>query len=243
MQLSLQFAAAFVVLSIAWPYFLIRNEALPWPHTAWAIGAAGLLIAIVTRQAWWWRVIHALFAPLAATVAALGVDPGWFLLAFILLLLVYRGALTGQIPLYLSNRATAAALAELIAEHQGQRFVDLGAGVGSVVNALARQYPDLHVSGVENAPATWLVGYLRTLARRNCDWRWGDLWRTDLARYDVVYAFLSPAPMAALWAKVEREMKPGSVFVSNSFPFPGRDPDAIIEVDDVRQTLLYCYQR
>lgn len=241
-QLAVQCAAAFVVLSLAWPYFIIRNEPLPWPATALAIGACALLIASLTRQPWWWRLIHALFAPLAAGVAALAIDPGWFLLAFVLMLLVYRGAISGQIPLFLSNAATAAALAKLVPAGSGQRFIDLGAGLGSVTRTLAKARPELQVSGVENAPATWLIGYLRTRGLANCTWNWGDLWRTDLARYEVAYAFLSPAPMAALWAKAQREMPPGSLLVSNSFPVPGRDADATIAVDDARQTRLYCYR-
>ena len=242
-QLALQLAAAFAVLSFAWPYFLIRNEPLPWLPTAFAIGGVALLAAWVSRQPWWWRLIHAAFAPLAAGVATLGIDPGWFLVAFRAMLLVYRGAITGQVPLYLSNRTTADALAQLIPTHHGARFIDLGAGVGSVVCRLARLRPDAHLVGVENAPATWLIGRLRTRPLGNCEWRWKDLWRTDLAAFDVVYAFLSPAPMAELWRKVEREMRPGSVFVSNSFAVPGRDPDSTIELDDARHTRLYCYRR
>lgn len=241
-QLTLQFAAAFVVLSLAWPYFGIRNEILPWPATALAIGGVALLIASLTRQPWWWRLIHALFAPLAWGVATLGIAPGWFLLTFVLLLLVYRGAVTGQIPLFLSNRASAAALTKLMPERPGLRFIDLGAGIGSVVRPLAKARPEARLTGVENAPATWLVGYLRTAGLANCDWRWGDIWRVDLAPYDVVYAFLSPAPMAELWAKAQREMAPGSLLVSNSFPVPQIEPESVIEIDDVRQTQLYCYR-
>lgn len=240
-QLTLQAAAAFVVLSLAWPYFGIRNEALPWPQTAFAIGGVALLIASLTRQPWWWRLIHALFAPLAWGAVALAIDPGWFLLTFILMLLIYRGAVTGRIPLYLSNGATADALAQLIGERQGRRFIDLGAGVGSVLRPLARARPEVHFAGVENAPATWLIGYLRTAGLSNCSWRWGDFWRVDLAPYDIVYAFLSPAPMPELWAKIEREMVPGGLFVSNSFPVPGLEADHIVDLDDGRQTRLYCY--
>lgn len=242
-QLALQCAALIVVLSLAWPYFGLRNEPLPWPETALAIGAVALLIASFTHQAWWWRVIHALFAPLACAVAALSLDPGWFLLAFILLWVVYRGALGGQIPLYLTNRHTADALAELTADYAAMRFVDLGAGVGSVLCPLSRARPEARFSGVENAPASWLIGYLRTLPLANCQWHWGDLWQEKLASYDVVYAFLSPAAMPDLWAKVEREMPAGALFISNSFAVPGAAASHIVEVGDARQTRLYCYRR
>ncbi len=242
-QLALQCAALILVLSLAWPYFGLRGETLPWPETALAIGAVALLIASLTHQPWWWRVIHALFAPLACAVAALTIDPGWFLLAFILLWVVYRGALGGQVPLYLTNHQTAKALAELTTNLAGMRFVDLGAGVGSVLGSLAKARPDAQFFGVENAPASWLIGYLRTLPRSNCQWHWGDLWQEKLAQYDVVYAFLSPAAMPGLWAKIEDEMRAGSLFISNSFAVPGAVVSQIIEVGDARQTQLYCYRR
>lgn len=241
-QLALQFAAAFAVLSLAWPYYGLRDELLPWPTTALLIGSSALLIATLTRQPWWWRVIHALFAPLAWGVAQLAIDPGWFLLTFILLLLVYRGALSGQVPLYLSNAETAAALAELTADRTNMRFLDLGAGIGSIVRPLAQARPDAHVSGIENAPATWLLGYLRTADLANCAWHWGDIWQAELANYNVVYAFLSPAPMPALWEKIQSEMRPGSLFISNSFAVPDISVSIIIDVDDARQSRLYCYQ-
>ena len=241
-QLALQMAAVFVVLSLAWPYYAIRGEELPWPQTAVAIAGIAVFLARLTRQPWWWRIIHAFFAPLAWCVSSLAIDPRWFLFAFLLLLLVYRGALTGQIPLYLSSRASAAALLDLTADCRDLHFLDLGAGIGSVLIPLARARPDAHFTGVENAPATWLAGRLRTARLSNCEWRWGDIWRCDLHAYDVVYAFLSPSPMAALWQKAKREMRPGTLFVSNHFAVPDVEASSVVEVADGRQTLLYCYR-
>lgn len=241
-QLALQGAAVILVLSIAWPYYGFQAEAMPWLETSLAIGAAALLFATLSRQPWWWRIMHAAFMPLAWFTHTLAIEPGWFLLAAILLLLVYRGALTGQVPLYLSNRQTVAALAELLTRRSPVCFLDLGAGIGSTTVPLADQLPDSHFTGYENAPLTWLTGFLLSRGRPNIRWRWDDLWQANLGEYDVVYAFLSPAPMPRLWEKVSAEMKPGSLFVSNSFPVPGRVPDQVIEVDCSPPRPLYCYQ-
>ena len=170
-QLALQCAAAFAVLSLAWPYYGLRAEALPWPQTALAIGGVALIAAAATRQPWWWWVIHASFAPLAWYISGLGIGPGWFLLGFVVILLVYRGALSGQVPVYLSNRDTANALAGLLPEQPGARFVDLGAGIGSVLCPLARARLDAQFTGVENAPLVWLTGYLRMRGLAGCTWR------------------------------------------------------------------------
>lgn len=241
-QFALQGAAVILVLSIAWPYFGWTAEAMPWLQTCLAIGGVALVFATLSRQPWWWRIIHAGFMPLVWLTHSLAVDPGWFLLAFVLLLLVYRGALSGQVPLYLSNKQTVAALAELLAERESPRFLDLGAGLGSTTVPLADLLPDGHFTGYENAPLTWLFGRLFSVGRDNISWRWEDLWQAKLAEYDVVYAFLSPTPMPDLWAKVQAEMQPGSLFISNSFPVPGVTPQRIIEVDCQPPRPLYCYQ-
>jgi hypothetical protein len=173
-QLALQFAAVMAVLSLAWPYYGVKDEPLPWPEVSAAIGITALLLASFTRQPWWWRLIHGAFAPLAWAVALLEIDPGWFLLAALILMLVYRGALSGQIPLYLSNRETARTLADLLPKTSGLRCADLGAGLGSMLRPLAAARPDAHFVGVENAPLTWLGGKLLALRHANCEWRWGD---------------------------------------------------------------------
>lgn len=242
-QFALQGAAVILVLSIAWPYYGWGFSELPWPQLSAAIGGVALLFATVSRQPWWWRAIHAVFMPLAWAVQQLAIDPGWFLLAAIVLLLVYRGALSGQVPLYLSNRETVAALGELLEARGPCRFLDLGSGVGSTVVPLADTLPEHHFTGVENAPLTWLAGRLLGLGRPNLVCRWADLWQVDLGEYDVVYAFLSPAPMPGLWEKVEREMRPGSLFVSNSFPVPGVVPGQVVDVPCTPARPLYCYPR
>ena len=241
-QLALQGAAAIAILSLAWPYFGLRAQALPWPETALAIGTAAFVFARISRQPVWWQIIHASFAPAAWAVSLLNLAPGWFLLAFILLWIVFRGAATGQIPLYLTNATTVETLAVLLRTHAGARFVDLGAGVGSTVIPLSRALPHMQFTGIEDAPASWGIGWIRTREIANLRWLMSNLWQAPLEEYDVVYAFLSPAPMPELWEKVRHEMKPGGLFISNSFPIPKVEPDDIIELEDGRRTHLYCYR-
>jgi SAM-dependent methyltransferase len=241
-QLAIQAAAAFVALGVVWPYCLFRQQALPWLESSLLIGALAFLFACLTRQPGWWRIIHAAFAPAAVLASGLGIAPEWYLAAFVLMFLVYRGALTSRVPLYLSSHEAARALAGLLADEPAGRVIDLGAGTGSVVCALAAMRRDIEVSGVENSPLPWAIGFLRTAGRSNCRWTLGSLWKVPLAEYGVIYAFLSPAPMRSLWRKVKDEMRPGSLFVSNSFRVPDVEATAEIDVDDARGTRLYCYR-
>ena len=58
-----------------------------------------------------------------------------------------------------------------------------------------------------------------------------------MAEFGVVYCFLSPQPMAELWRKARAELRPGALFISNSFAVPGVSPDFTVEVGG-RQRLL-----
>jgi hypothetical protein len=242
-QLALQAAAAFAVLSLAWPYYGIKNLPLPWPWVALSIGGVALVFSVIIRLPWWWRVIHAGFAPMAWLISIQGIPPAWFLFAFFLLLLIYRGAASGQIPLYFSNLITTQALIDLIPQSAEIRFVDLGAGIGSTLQPLSKARKNALITGLEIAPAPWLIALIRSLGRPNCTVRMADFWKEDLADYDVVYAFLSPVPMTDLWDKVQQEMRPGGLFISNTFAVPGVSASSVVEVQDARQTKLYCYQR
>lgn len=226
-QLALQAAALLLVLSLAWPFHVVTATPLDWRLTALAVGGAAFVMSALSRQPWWWRTIHLVFAPLAWAVAQLAIDPGWFLLAFFVLLLAYRGALSGQVPLYFSGDAAVEAIAELIEERRIRRFLDLGGGIGSIVVPLARRFPEVRFVAVENSVLPWLFGWLRTRGLRNCEWRWQDLWATELRPFDLVYAFLSPAPMPRLGTRVALDMRPDSLFLSNSFEIPGRAPSFV----------------
>lgn len=158
------------------------------------------------------------------------------------LLLVFGGGVLTRVPLYNSNRAAWEELLGLLPEGL-VRFVDLGAGLGGPLAFLARIRPDGFFLGVEASPLTFTLAWLRTLpVRGNCKVLWGSLWNQDLSGFEVVYAFLSPAPMAEVWAKVEREMRPGTLFVSHTFEVPGVEPDERIPLPGRSDACLLVYR-
>ena len=120
------------------------------------------------------------------------------------------------------------------------RIIDLGCGLGSVVTAIKRARPDCECYGVELAWLPYLVSRWRAAAS-GCHVERRDLMAVDLSGYDVVYAFLSPAPMPALWAKARREMRPGSRFVSLAFDVPGVPADQVIRVGSRDRHALHVW--
>lgn len=200
---------------------------------------AGLALGL----AWWWLPINLLFAPAVIMQLSSGASPSWYLAAFLLLLLVYGGVARSGVPLYLSSRRAWRAVAAHLPEQPGFRFVDLGSGLGGVVAHLGRRRPDGDFLGIEAAPLPFALGWLRARATgRNCRIEWGSFWALDLAQADVVYAYLSPRPMSEVWRKVYAEMRPGTLFISNTFAVPGIAPSEILQLDDLHRSKLYVYR-
>lgn len=223
-------------------FYFIMPEILRYPLLAALVqGASASMASYRLRAPKWWQAIHLVFLPLVVGANALALPPGVWLVGFGLLLLVFWRTDKSRVPLYLTNATTAGALAQLIPP--GPNFVlDIGCGDGGLLRRLARTRPDCEFVGIEHAPLTWLWARLRASGRPNLHIRYGDFWKQPLAAYDLVYAFLSPVPMADLWTKAKEEMRPGSLLVSNSFPIPDLTPEQVIEVADRRQSQLHCYR-
>lgn len=189
----------------------------------------------------WWLAIHLGFMPLVVLASGLGLQPAWYLAAFLLLLLIFWRTDRSRVPLYLSNRQTTEAVAGLLPEWPCQA-IDLGCGNGALLRTLARRRPDCRFVGIEHAPLPWFWARLASVGLANCRIHYGDFWKQPLQDFALVYAFLSPAPMTRLWAKAEAEMKPGALLVSNSFAVPDVPATATLLVGDRRGTHLLCYR-
>jgi len=207
--------------------------------------AQGVVAALASRTlqqpAWWWPM-HLLFFPAVLMASTLHLPSELYLAAFILLMLVFWGTVKGDVPLFLSSPAVVEAVAEIADNERARRFADLGAGVGSVAVPLAKHFPLLAVEAWERAPLPWIVTVLRGRNLPNLAVHRRSFWECDLSDYDVVFAFLSPAPMPELAEKVRREMRVGTLLISSSFPVPGWTPETELEIEDRRKTVLYCYR-
>ncbi|MBL6934802.1 MAG: class I SAM-dependent methyltransferase [Alphaproteobacteria bacterium] len=250
--LMAQLISAVLVLAIAWS--LEAGGAVASIHTPLTVKllAQGVLAALIGRRfglSPWWFPLHMVFPWAVAATLYLPV-PSWvYLGVFLVLLMVFWNSAVGRVPLYLSNRKTWAALAELLPEKQDLVLADLGSGLGGTLLFLARRRPQGRFHGIESAPLPYLLSRLWLLALRifgsgsgNVKLSYGDFWDHDLSDYDVVYSFLSPAPMRGLYEKARGEMRPGSLFISNSFTVPQIDPDQVVSVADRRDTRLYIWR-
>lgn len=209
----------------------------------WSVvqGAIAMRIAMFTGAARWWVALHLFFAPAVVWAQGLAVSPAWWALAFAAVAFVFGSTFRTQVPLFLTARQVRARLGELLPADRSIRFIDLGCGLGTVIAGLKRLRPECEFHGVELAPLPFIASRMRA-GRVGCSVERRDLMAVDLRRYDVVYAFLSPAPMPELWAKAKREMHAGSLFVSLAFPVPGAEPDETIVVSGRQRHTLYVWR-
>ena len=204
---------------------------------------AAFLTVLVGGSRWW--IPFQCAVPFAIHGALLLALPPWIWLSVVLVLfLVYGGGIVTRVPLYLSNMAACVALADLIRELPAPQAVDLGAGFGGPMRHLGAIFPTGSFTSVEASPLTCLgAWFLAWGSPGRVRVRWGDLWGEPLGRYDLVYVFLSPAPMPKLWDKVQAELRPGAILVSNTFPVPGVTPERIIDLPGRADARLYVYRR
>ena len=245
--LAAQIAGWLIVLAVL---FVIANTGGSMP-SVWLIGViqatGSVVVAYVLRSDRWWLIIHVIFSAAVILFRQAGVDPTWYLAAFLILLFVFGPSYRSRVPLYLSNQKTINAVSDWLiqqgfAAKEDARFLDFGSGTGSMILGLARRHPEQQFVGVEAAWFPYLVSRLRALGQKNVQIVRKSFWDISLADYPVVYAFLSTEPMPRLWEKAKQEMSQGAFLISNSFVVPNVKPQQTLSVNDDRQTMLYVYR-
>lgn len=245
-SLVIQCLALLVTAGLA---LLLQNSFLPfsyqpalWPFVLIQGGFAALLSRL-WRQPAWWPPLHLGFFP-AILLAQQASVPAWIYLAvFLLLVLFYWSTFRTRVPLYLSSLKARQAIAALLPKSQAFRFIDLGSGLGGVPLYLAPRFPLGWFCGTETAPAPWLISFLRAWSQRSpVTFMRRDYATLDLADFDVVFVFLSPAAMPALWRQAQAQMRSGSLFVSLSFAVDVRQPDHVVTLAEGARHTLYAWR-
>lgn len=223
-------AAQLIAVALLW---LLRGLLGPLAVGWWLLLLAllaGCAAAALALPRWWWWLSAGLL-PAVWLAQAWQLPAAVYAAALLLSLLLFGAVFRSRVPLWLSGRLARQRLLELIPESADWQVADLGAGLGGVLAMLHRQRPRLRGHGCEWAWLPYLIGALRLrLVGYRGGWSRGSFWQLDLGRFDLVFAYLSPAPMPELWAKACSEMRPGSRLVSYRFAVPGVTPEQVLAV-------------
>ena len=228
---ALLFQLAALVLVALFLYGLLRLSGMRLT-LAQVVALHGLVVLCMTRCSrldWWWSVIQPVL-PLTMLFMA-GIDiPSWcYLFVFLVLLFSYWSIFRTRVPYFPSTHSVWVAMDDLLPKGKPLSFIDIGSGMGGLVLHLANVRPESRFDGIEIAPLPWLISRFRAWkSHAPVRFMRGNYEGLDFSGFDVIFAYLSPAAMPALWLKVQREMKKGSIFVSYEFPIPQVDADLCI---------------
>lgn len=178
----------------------------------------------------WWRWIQAIF-PLAIWGMSMWTVPNEvYLIGFLISLSMFWTTFRSQVPFFPSRPIVWQKVNELIPRNRSLRMIDIGSGLGDLSMHIAKAKSKSQIEGIEIAPLPWLISSVRARLRRStATFRLGSYHDLDFADYDLVFAYLSPAAMPALWQKAQQDMQAGSLLVSYEFDIPGVPPTYTIE--------------
>ena len=194
-------------------------------------GVFAALISYWRRMRLWWLPIQFVLPSATLFFLALQISPTWYLFVFLILLMVFWGAIFSRVPLYLSGTQVWDEVLGLIPQKEGLKILDVGSGIGGPALYFAKKRPDMLVHGVEISPFLWLVSCLRrAVTRSSARFFLRNYQNMHFGKYDVVFAYLSPVVMDDLWVKAKKEMKRGSLFLSFEFVVEDVEPQIRMEI-------------
>lgn len=136
-----------------------------------------------------------------------------------------------EVPPISTSSRTIKFILEIIEKEEGKRetFIDLGCGMGKILIAVKKKYPQLKIIGYENWPTQFLLAKIMFFfSRTKGKILYKNLFQADLTAADIVFCYLSSEKMNVLEKKFEGELKNGVLVISNTFPLPHWKPRQIV---------------
>ncbi len=140
-------------------------------------------------------------------------------------------------PFVPTKKSTAQRMVSLAQIRTGMTVVDLGSGDGRILRLAAGL--GAHAIGYEMNPVLVLYSRFLSLFHKNNTKilvRWQNLWTANLRPADRVFVYLLPVNMDKLKEKLLRELRPGSLVVTNSFLFSRWKP---LKSDQLHHVYVY----
>ena len=112
---------------------------------------------------------------------------------------------------------------------EGEILYDLGCGDGRVLTHLSGHTDGLCI-GIEYSLFHYLVAKVGQFfcPHKNLQIKWGDLFKEDLSKADVVYVYACPSTLKGRFKeKLQKELKAGARVISYEHPIEGLVPERV----------------
>lgn len=119
-------------------------------------------------------------------------------------------------------------------------IIDVGSGNGLLTREIARAFPEAKVIGLEIAPQSvaWANWMKKGRGLDNLSYQQTDFNAYQFAQADAVVTFMIPAVLSTLGQKLQAELKPGAMAISNKFKLGG----TWLPAEKHRVKTLYLHQ-
>lgn len=130
---------------------------------------------------------------------------------------------------------------------KASNFYDLGCGRGTVVIYVKKHFPNFQVFGLDKNPRRLFFAKLKSLIlRQKVKFVYQDILDINLSSADIIYTYLWYDLMPILKEKFIKELKPGTLVITNTSNLAGIKPKEIIcahqNLADANFEKLFIYQ-
>lgn len=130
-----------------------------------------------------------------------------------------------QVPFVTTSTDNLKIIMQLVSPLPGKRVIDLGSGDGRVVLEFAKEGAIVHGCEIKEE---LVIRSRERIAKAGLDEfakiYHKSFWEVDLALYDIVYIYGMRSILGKVEKKLEKELKPGALFISNIFRLPNWKP-------------------
>ena len=158
-------------------------------------------------------------------------------LVFALLVLVFFGSFF-EAPWVPTKKRDFDRIANLAKLRDGMLFCDLGSGTGKMLFYLSGKYK-VNCVGIEVSPILYLYSKVKSLFYKNVKIVYGNFYKYDLSKADIVYAFLLPKAFNKVKEKIKKELKEDSKIITSSWPLENYSPVEVSKIDGGMTYYLY----
>jgi trans-aconitate methyltransferase len=160
----------------------------------------------------------------------------------------------GGINTLSTSREATKKILEVIGENQSNKinFFDLGCGDGRIVLAVKKNFPNLNVFGVEKSCLIFFTKLkallfltILTNSKNNFFLERKNFFERDLREADIIYCYLPKDLLAKLEEKLKKELKVGTIIITNTTSFPDWQPKETFVVHPEKPNFekLFLYRK
>jgi hypothetical protein len=121
---------------------------------------------------------------------------------------------------------------------ENAKVYELGSGDGRFLRALAKK-KKIEAVGFENFILPYAISRIaKFLTHSNVEIRYQDLFKADLSDADYIFCYLITKQMDKLEVKLQNELKPGALIISNTFKFQNWPLEKEIIIDPKKKFSL-----